>query len=144
METPLDYNSTLTVGTYELRFKSAVIPEEWLTAILNTFKDLFGWGLEVIDGKPIKILSANVETNPDQTKFIVLKFQLLKNPVPVAAVVLAILAVLGIFGAFLTFDSISKITENPVIGTGIGLGIILLVIAGVIWLAGNYKKLLTG
>lgn len=144
METPLDYNSTLTVGTYRLKLKSSIIPEDWLASIITTFKDLIGWGLEVVEGKPIKILSATTETAPDLSKYVVLEFQLLKNPVPVAAIVLAVLAVLGIFGAFLTFDSISQITENPVIGTGVGLGIILLVIAGVIWLAGNYKKLLTG
>lgn len=143
MQTPLDYNSTLLVGTYRLKFKSAVIPEDWLASIIETFKDLIGWGLEVFEGKPIKINSCFTEVSNNET-FVVLEFELLKNPVPVAAIVLAVLGVLGVFGAFLTFQSIEEITSNPVIGTGVGFGIILLVIAGVIWLAGNYKKLLTG
>lgn len=140
---PLDYNSTLLVGVYKLRFKSELIPDDWLASIVETFKDLIGWGLEVFEGKPIKINSCYVEKNEKET-FVVLEFELLKNPVPVAAIVLAVLAVLGVFGAFLTFQSIEEITSNPVIGTGVGLGVILLVIVGTIWLAGNYKKLLTG
>ncbi|MCC7332645.1 MAG: hypothetical protein IT232_08565 [Flavobacteriales bacterium] len=140
---PLDYNSTLLVGRYKLHLKSSLIPSDWLASIIETFKGLIGWGIEVVEGKPIKIISAKA-VKKNNADYVELEFDLLKNPVPVAAIVLAILGVLGVFGAFLTFDSIEEITSNPVIGTGVGLGVILLVVVGVVWFAGNYKKIFSG
>lgn len=139
----LNYDSLLTVGVYSMRLQSSIIPEEWLASIIDTLKDLIGWGIEVMKDKNIKILSANVVEDAS-TKYVEIKFELLQNPVPVVAIVFAVLAVLGIFGAFLTFSSIEKIVDNPVIGTGVGLGIILLVGFLLLYFVRNFKTLFKG
>jgi hypothetical protein len=126
--TTIDNNGTLLVGKYRVTFNVLAFPET-IADIITSFRNSISELVEVMEGKPIRILSAK---QIGDTNKIVMEFELLKNPVPVALIVGAIVGILGIAGVLLSLDKIEKISDSPL---GVGLGLYLII--GAVLLAYN-------
>ena len=125
---------TLTKGKYRIYYKFRVnILVEEIASILNSLKDLIGYVHNVIESKRIKI--DNIYSKKIYNDYyLIVEFELLENPVPVAVVGTAILGLFGLTAVLLIFDKIEKISESP-LGTGIGVSlsvgsVILLTVGG--------------
>lgn len=131
---------TLKLGTYELDFDVALLPME-LLPIPEAVR-----GKEIrVNGKLIRIESLRY-TVADKTLFGVkygvgfttatLRVKVLENPIPLLGFILAVGALLGA-AALLCREVRLLVVENPVVGAGLGIGIIVLIGIGA-------KKLITG
>jgi len=130
-------NDVLTVGTYVAYFKITMFADE-IAWLMEQLSGLLETAFEVAQGKPIRIFKIETKTEGSIT-YILLHFELLNNPVPVALIVGAIIAVLGLVGTFMVFDKIEGIVDSP---AGSGIGAILLVtavIAGFTFFKDNLK-----
>ena len=116
----LGYNDTMTTGNYVAYFKANIFPDQ-IAWVLDNLKGLLETAFEVVKGKHIRIYRIETETKENDT-YILMEFELLQNPVPVALVIGGILGALGLLGTLLVFEKIEKISDSP-LGTGLGISL---------------------
>lgn len=131
MSKVIDKNGYLSVGKYKAIFSCAIFTEQ-IAWLLDELKGLVEKTYEFVEGKPIRIISVYSEIQGNENK-LVIEFELLNNPVPVAVIIAGIIGLLGIVGTLLVLDKIEQISETP-LGTGVGLslgvGSIILIVGG--------------
>jgi len=127
----IDQNADLLKGDYIVTFTASIFPET-IATILNEMRGILGSAIEVIEGKEIIINKVESKEIDGEIK-ILFHFTVIKNPVPVVAIIVAILALLGVFGAFMTLDKVEQIIDTPV-GAILGSGALLVVVGIIILL----------
>jgi len=132
----IDQNSDLLKGDYIVTFNASIFPET-IALILNAMKDILGSAIEVIENKEIIINKVESKEIDGEIK-ILFYFTVIKNPVPVIAIIIALSVILGGFWAFMSLDKIEQIVETPV-GAVLASGS-LLVIVGIIILIFLFLK----
>lgn len=126
----INKDSSLSGGKYIFTYEISVLPDLF-AGILSAVSGLVDTTYNVLNDKEISIDKIQ---RIEGTNKVEIYISVLKNPIPVLAILGVIAGLLGVFGAYLVLSKVEQIISEPVVnigGIGLNFGAIILVCVGI-------------